>query len=84
MWYLNNTCCSDFELQEKKKIVSYDNRMCNAHLVSGRGAEYLQNLTTALESATTPETFGALSASFPRGGALGLLEKHPELQAQCK
>jgi hypothetical protein len=25
-----------------------------------------------------------LSEKFPRGGAIGILEKHPELQSECK
>lgn len=65
-------------------MVSYDNRICNAHIVAGKAKEYLQGINKALESAKTPEALARLSSSFPRGGAIGILEKHPELEPDCE
>ncbi|CAH1960976.1 unnamed protein product [Acanthoscelides obtectus] len=68
---------------EVKKIVSFDNRMCHANLVSGKGKEYLEKLQEDIDKATE-ETLPHISERFPRGGAYGILEKHPELMDKCK
>jgi leucine-rich PPR motif-containing protein len=64
--------------------VSFDNRMCNAHIISGRTKEYLAGIGKSLDRAKTPEEIAQISGSFPRGGAIGILEKHPELEPDCK
>lgn len=65
-----------------KKDVSYDNRLCNAYLSAGRGAEFLDLLVADLEMAVMKEDHDMMAAiqdRFPRGGAMGLLDNHPEL-----
>ena len=67
-----------------KKEVSFDNRLCNAYLASGRGAEYLEVLTRELNEVIDSEDFTeeriqSLKDKFPRGGAMGLLESDPNL-----
>ncbi len=65
-----------------KKDVSYDNRLCNAYLSAGRGAEFLDLLVRDLAMAVRvqdPEMLHIIQERFPRGGAMGLLDNHPEL-----
>jgi len=65
-----------------KKDVSFDNRLCNAYLSAGRGAEFLEGLVADLAMAATSgeeEQLAAVKDRFPRGGAMGLLDSHPEL-----
>jgi pentatricopeptide repeat protein len=65
-----------------KKDVSYDNRLCNAYLSAGRGAEFLDLLVSDLDRAVQEgdeEMMKMIQDRFPRGGAMGLLDNHPEL-----
>jgi len=65
-----------------KKDVSFDNRLCNAYLSAGRGSEFLEVLVQDLALAARsgdPEELAAVKDRFPRGGAMGLLDSHPEL-----
>jgi len=65
-----------------KKDVSFDNRLCNAYLSAGRGQEFLEVLVKDLESAIASndtEKVNNVKDKFPRGGAMGLLDTHPEL-----
>jgi len=65
-----------------KKDVSFDNRLCNAYLSAGRGKEFLEVLVKDLEAAVNSkntELINAVKDKFPRGGAMGLLDSHPEL-----
>ena len=65
-----------------KKDVSYDNRLCNAYLSAGRGSEFLDILVRDLAMAVRsqdPEMLHIIQERFPRGGAMGLLDNHPEL-----
>jgi len=63
-----------------KKDVSYDNRLCNAYLAAGRGAEFLDLLVRDLAAAVGhPDRLAVIQDRFPRGGAMGLLDHHPEL-----
>jgi len=65
-----------------KKDVSFDNRLCNAYLSAGRGAEFLGVLVKDLEEAVRSgdkERIALVKDKFPRGGAMGLLDSHPEL-----
>jgi leucine-rich PPR motif-containing protein len=43
----------------------------------------LETLTEEIENAKDND-FELLAEKFPRGGAIGILEKHPELQPECK
>lgn len=69
---------------ETKKLVSFDNRLCHAYVESGKSELYLDNLDKELVVATTPEQLQKLNDKFPRGGAIGILQKHPELVDKCK
>ncbi|CAG9859713.1 unnamed protein product [Phyllotreta striolata] len=72
---------SDKISADVKKLVSFDNRLCHANLVAGKAAEYLDRLNNSIDSATESD-LGLLSEQFPRGGAYGILEKHPDLIEQ--
>lgn len=65
-----------------KKLVSFDNKMCHANLVAGKSEEYLQKLEEDIDKAQEAD-LTILSEKFPRGGAVGILEKHPELLDKC-
>lgn len=66
-----------------KKLVSFDNRTCHANLVAGKAEEYLQKLERDIDNAKD-EDLAVLGEKFPRGGAVGILDKHPELLEKCK
>ncbi|XP_063242318.1 leucine-rich PPR motif-containing protein, mitochondrial [Bacillus rossius redtenbacheri] len=66
---------------DQKKAVTYDNRLCNAYASSGRSSEYLGLLERELEQARD-EDLDQIAEKFPRGGAVGLLEEHPEVVPQ--
>jgi len=70
--------------EEQKRLVSFDNRFCHANIVAGKAEQFLKHLTTEIDGAKTPEESTKLAAKFPRGGAVGILEKHPELVPQCR
>lgn len=67
---------------EQKRLISFDNRFCHANIVAGKAEEFLKHLTTEIDAAKTPEESTKLAEKFPRGGAVGILEKHPELVPQ--
>ena len=56
-------------------------RLCNAYLSAGRGGDFLQMLQNDLDSARggVVGDIEGVKDRFPRGGAMGLLESHPEL-----
>lgn len=68
---------------EMKKLLSFDNRLCHAYIVAGRAEEYLETLVKEIENAKD-EHVAILAEKFPRGGAVGILEKCPELSQKCK
>uniref|UniRef100_A0A1B0ABF4 PROP1-like PPR domain-containing protein n=1 Tax=Glossina pallidipes TaxID=7398 RepID=A0A1B0ABF4_GLOPL len=68
--------------EEQKRKISFDNRYCNAITAAGKTEEYLKILSDQLANAKTPEEIAKFAAKFPRGGALGMLEKHPEVLPQ--
>ncbi|KAH8237964.1 hypothetical protein KR032_009124 [Drosophila birchii] len=68
--------------EEQKRLVSFDNRYCHANIVAGKAEQFLQKLTAEIEAAKTPEEAAKQAGKFPRGGAVGILDKHPELVAQ--
>lgn len=70
--------------EEQKRLVSFDNRYCHAYIVAGKVEQFLKQLSQEIEAAKTPEEAAVLAAKFPRGGAVGILDKHPEYVSQCK
>ncbi|XP_046388703.1 leucine-rich PPR motif-containing protein, mitochondrial [Ischnura elegans] len=64
--------------REEKRLLSFDNRLCNAFVVSGKAEEYLKNLEKQIEVAKD-EDLDFIEEAFPRGGAFGVLNNHPEL-----
>lgn len=68
--------------EEEKRKISFDNRYCNANITAGKSEQYLKELIEELANAKTPDEVAKLAAKFPRGGSLGILEKHPELLPQ--
>lgn len=69
---------------EMKKIVSFDNRICHANIVAGKAEQYLKQLEDNLTNAKNDEELKIVQEKFPRGGAIGILELHPELTDKCK
>lgn len=69
---------------ETKKLVSFDNRLCHAYVASGKAEQFLQMLNDRLDAAQSDEERAAVAEKFPRGGTIGILEKHPELAGKCK
>ncbi|XP_017052922.2 LOW QUALITY PROTEIN: leucine-rich PPR motif-containing protein, mitochondrial [Drosophila ficusphila] len=67
---------------EQKRLVSFDNRFCHANIVAGKAEQFLKHLTTEIDAAKNPEDAKKLAEKFPRGGAVGILDKHPELVPQ--
>ncbi|KAK5643251.1 hypothetical protein RI129_007096 [Pyrocoelia pectoralis] len=63
---------------DTKKLLSFDNRLCHANLVAGNAAEYLDKLEHEIANVKEGEIV-LLAEKFPRGGVLGIMEKHPEL-----
>ncbi|XP_005185081.3 leucine-rich PPR motif-containing protein, mitochondrial [Musca domestica] len=68
--------------EEQKRVISFDNRYCHANIVAGKGEQYFKKLSDDLAATKTPEEVAKLAETFPRGGALGILDKHPELEDQ--
>ncbi|XP_017021796.1 leucine-rich PPR motif-containing protein, mitochondrial [Drosophila kikkawai] len=68
--------------EEQKRLVSFDNRYCHANIVAGKAEQFLGKLTAEIEAAKTPEEAAKQAGKFPRGGAVGILDKHPELVAK--
>ncbi|CAG2064426.1 unnamed protein product [Timema podura] len=60
----------------KKKLLSFDNRLCYANFVAGRISEYFGELEKEVEQAKDEDLPNLLEA-FPRGGAVGILDKDP-------
>ncbi|XP_037957314.1 leucine-rich PPR motif-containing protein, mitochondrial [Teleopsis dalmanni] len=67
---------------ELKRLISFDNRYCNAYINAGKAVEYIQSLSDDISKASTTEDVAKLAVKFPRGGALGILAKHPEVLPQ--
>ncbi|GAB0096334.1 Leucine-rich PPR motif-containing protein [Sergentomyia squamirostris] len=70
---------SQYLSQDMKKTISFDNRLCHAYVCAGKAEQYLDTWIKDLAEAKTDEQKQALEEKFPRGGAQGLLIKHPEL-----
>lgn len=52
--------------------------------MAGTVNEYFTTLREEIAAAKSAEDAQKLAEKFPRGGALGILDKHPELEPQCK
>lgn len=93
-FYLNKLAANgDHELIEKigdqlsadlKRQLSFDNRLCHAYIVASKADEYLGSLEQCLEQAKTDKELEEIGQKFPRGGAVGILEKHPEMAKRCE
>lgn len=68
---------------EMKKLISFDNRICHANLISGNASQYLDTLEKEIENAPQDQA-QVIGEKFPRGGAVGILERHPELEDKYK
>lgn len=68
--------------QDVKKRISYDNKLCHAYVTSGQANVYLQNLDKLIEN-LVHDDLTTIAESFPRGGALGLLQTGPDIVQQC-
>lgn len=68
---------------QDKKLLSFDNRVCNANMIAGRTEEYLNKLEEDIINASDDEV-DAVYQRFPRGGAFGILDKYPEFLQKCK
>lgn len=66
-----------------KKLCSFDNRLCHCYISAGKCDEYLDKLNKLIMDAKD-EDLKQLEASFPRGGASGILESRPDLLNKCK
>jgi hypothetical protein len=73
-----------FNFQEQKKIISYENRLCNAYLSANKADEYINQIQSAFENAKSDEEIAELAAKFPKGTVIGILEKCPQLTDQSK
>ncbi|XP_063887839.1 leucine-rich PPR motif-containing protein, mitochondrial-like [Scylla paramamosain] len=59
-----------------KRRLNYDNLLCTAYITAGRSEEVLDDLLKTVKD--VPDTkLEELAQNFPRGGILGILEKHP-------
>ncbi|KAG8226771.1 hypothetical protein J437_LFUL006294 [Ladona fulva] len=67
-----------FLSMEEKRLLSFDNRLCSAYIISGKSEQYLKDLEKKITSAKD-EDLDNIQDSFPRGGALGILKNNPEL-----
>ena len=63
---------------EKKKLVSFDNRMCHSYVAGGKAEAYMQKLESIIDEATTEEQIKKADEEFPRGGSIGIIEDNPE------
>jgi hypothetical protein len=70
--------------QEQKKIISYENRLCNAYLSANRAPEYINQIQSSFDTAKNDEEIADMAARFPKGTVIGILEKCPELTDQSK
>lgn len=69
---------------EEKRYLSFDNRYCKAIVTSGRSEQYLEQLMEQIKNTQTSAEVAKLAETFPRGGALGILENKPDLIPRCK
>lgn len=69
--------------ENTKKLISFDNKLCHAYLVSGQIETYLKIVENDIDKAND-SNIQILGERFPRGGAFGILEAHPEHIDKCK
>ncbi|XP_060530325.1 leucine-rich PPR motif-containing protein, mitochondrial [Cylas formicarius] len=61
-----------------EKALSFHNKLCQAYLVAGKGDQFLHRLEAEIDN-VAEENLEYVGEKFPRGGACGILERHPEL-----
>lgn len=59
-----------------KRTLSYNNRLCNAYLAAGRAEEFLDELSSIVESSRSVED---IRGKFPAGGIMGILQRQKDL-----
>lgn len=69
---------------ETKRLVSFDNRLCNAYMQAGKGKEYIDQMIKSFDNATSKEQLDELVEKFPRGTMSSILSEYPELLETCK
>lgn len=79
----NLTSFGKYISETVKKNVSYDNRLSNAYLASGRVNECLDGLIHEIDTASEDD-IPHLKQKFPRGGILGFMEKEPSSVEKVK
>ncbi|XP_065092380.1 leucine-rich PPR motif-containing protein, mitochondrial [Ochlerotatus camptorhynchus] len=69
---------------EVKRLISFDNRLCHAHIAGGNVEQYIKKLEDTVDSIKSKEEAEAAAKHFPIGGAAGILSQHPEMQDRYK
>lgn len=69
---------------EVKRLISFDNRLCHAHITGGNVEQYMKKLEDTAESIKSKEEAEEIVKHFPIGGASGILSKHPEMHDRYK
>lgn len=67
---------------DQKKVLSFDNRFCHSFISGGKADEYLKQLEMEIDGAVTEQEIKKIGEKFPRGGAVGILERKPEFTKQ--
>ncbi|XP_029714531.2 leucine-rich PPR motif-containing protein, mitochondrial [Aedes albopictus] len=69
---------------EVKRLISFDNRLCHAHIAGGNVEQYMKKLEATANAIKTKEEAEIAAKHFPIGGASGILTKHPEMHDRYK
>ncbi|EAT40722.1 AAEL007565-PA [Aedes aegypti] len=67
-----------------KRLISFDNRLCHAHLAGGNVEQYMKKLEATADTIKTKEEAELAAKHFPIGGASGILAEHPEMHDRYK
>lgn len=69
---------------EVKRLISFDNRLCHAHIAGGNVEQYMKKLEDTVDTIKSKEEAEAAAKHFPIGGASGILSQHPEMHDRYK